>query len=122
MGRNDQGAEDADEEIYQLLTRDEAEMYAERIRAALREVGRGDLANRVVVTTLEDGPECGWTPAARDSLLGMLLSTPADDELIIRAAYISGMPDAVCVECWKVSAGCTERNHAPDCERQEEWA
>ena len=119
MGRNDQGAEDADEEI-RYLTRDEAEMYAERIRAALREVGRGDLANRVTVTALKD--ECGWTPAARDSLLGMLLRTPADDELIIRAAYISGMPDVVCVECWKVGAGCTERNHAPDCERQEEWA
>lgn len=122
MGRNDQGAEDADEEIYQLLTRDEAEMYAERIRAALREVGRGDLANRVVVTTSKDGPECGWTPAARDFLLGMLLSTPADDELIIRAAYITGMPDAVCVECWKVGAGCTKNYHAPDCERQGKWA
>lgn len=121
MGRNHQGAEDADEEI-RYLTRDEAEMYAERIRAALREVGRGDLANRVTVTASEDGPECGWMPAVRDSLLGMLHCTPADDELIIRAAYISGMPDAVCVECWKVNAGCTKNFHAPDCERQEEWA
>lgn len=67
MGRNHQGAEDADEEI-RYLTRDEAEMYAERIRAALREVGRGDLANRVTVTAL------------------------------------------------------TKNFHAPDCERQEEWA
>ena len=82
MGRNHQGAEDADEEI-RYLTRDEAEMYAERIRAALREVGRGDLANRVTVTALKDGPECGW---------------------------------------WKVSADCTKNFHAPDCERQEEWA
>lgn len=121
MGRNHQGAEGADEEI-RYLTRDEAEMYAERSRAALREVGRGDLANRVIVTISTNGPECGWTPAARDSLLGMLLRTPADDELIIRAAYISGMPDVVCVECWKVGAGCTEQSHAPDCERQEEWA
>ena len=119
MGRNDQGAADVDEEI-RYLTRDEAEMYAERARAALREVGRGDLADRVTVTR---GPECGWTPATRDLyLLGVRLANPADDELIIRAAYISGMPDVVCVECWKVSAGCTERNHAPDCERQEEWA
>lgn len=82
MGRNHQGAEDADEEI-RYLTRDEAEMYAERIRAALREVGRGDLANRVTVTAFKDRPECGW---------------------------------------WKVSAGCTKNFHAPDCERQEEWA
>lgn len=122
MGRNDQGAADADEEI-RYLTRDEAEMYAERARAALREVGRGDLADRVTVTASKDGPECGWTPATRDLyLLGVRLANPADDELIIRAAYISGMPDVVCVECWKVCAGCTERNHAPDCERQEEWA
>ena len=82
MGRNDQGAADVDEEI-RYLTRDEAEMYAERARAALREVGRGDLADRVTVTASKDGPECGW---------------------------------------WKVSADCTKNFHAPDCERQEEWA
>lgn len=127
MGRNDQGAEDADEKIHQLLTREQAEEYVTRMHAALREIGRDDLISRVEVkyetACIADGRELGWTPAIHDLyLFGYRLANPADDEILMRAAYVAGVPDTVCVECLRVHAGCTEQSHAPDCERQEEWA
>lgn len=95
------------------LTREQSDEYVQRIRAALAEVGREDLGAEVHT---QPHPEREWGPGI--SYYPGASWSDADLELIIRAAYVAGVPDAVCVACWKAEKGCTEPFHADDCE---EW-